>query len=69
VLLDLHGNPGGESAEKPCGRARRDWSFSMWRREESLECLTIVAKRYKDRDCVAGLQVREVLSRAVFFTL
>ena len=58
MLLDLHGNPGGESGEKPCGRTKRDWNFGHWRRDEALNCLRIIAERYKDFDCVAGVQVR-----------
>ena len=53
----LHGNPGGESGEKPCGRANPSWSFSDWRREEALRVLRIVAERYKGYPCVAGIQV------------
>jgi len=65
VLLDLHGNPGGESSEKPCGRSMKSWSFSCWRKDESLEALRIVATRYKDRVHVAGLQVANETGRLV----
>jgi len=65
ILLDLHGNPGGESGEKPCGRARWDWHLGHWRRQEALECLRFVAKRYKDKECVTGLQVANETGRAV----
>ena len=57
VLLDLHGNPGGESTEKPCGHANPKWEFSLWRREEALEVLRIVAERYCENECVTGIQV------------
>eukprot|EP00927_Polykrikos_kofoidii_P039221 TRINITY_DN33650_c0_g1_i1.p1 TRINITY_DN33650_c0_g1~~TRINITY_DN33650_c0_g1_i1.p1 ORF type:complete len:737 (+),score=144.49 TRINITY_DN33650_c0_g1_i1:108-2318(+) len=57
VVLDLHGNPGGESAEVPCGRHDSSWTQGRWRRDEALEVLGTVAKRYADRRCVAGVQV------------
>eukprot|EP00927_Polykrikos_kofoidii_P068439 TRINITY_DN63801_c0_g1_i1.p1 TRINITY_DN63801_c0_g1~~TRINITY_DN63801_c0_g1_i1.p1 ORF type:complete len:596 (-),score=88.70 TRINITY_DN63801_c0_g1_i1:439-2226(-) len=57
VLLDLHGNPGGENAERPCGRIDQSWRFYRWRFEESLAVLSLVAKRYCDNPCVTGLQI------------
>ena len=65
VLLDLHGNPGGESSEKPCGRSLKGWHFGTWRRGEALNCLKTVAHRYKDFACVAGLQVANETGRLV----
>jgi len=57
VLLDLHGAPGGESGEKPCGRERKDWHWSHWRFEDSLEALRIVAMRYRGHSAVTGIAV------------
>merc|ERR1719506_618775 len=50
VLLDLHGAPGGESADAPCGRRMRPrsaWHWSQWRFKESLQALQIVATRFR----------------------
>jgi len=57
VLLDLHGNPGGESGDHPCGRANPKWTWRNWRFEDSLEVLAEVAQRYGGYDHVTGLQV------------
>merc|ERR1740129_1387933 len=57
VLLDLHGNPGGETADRPCGHKWRRWSWRCWRRDEALEVLRQVAVRYRDSECVTGVQV------------
>lgn len=60
VLLDLHGAPGGESADAPCGRRQRPtsrWHFSHWRTEESLRALEVLALRYKDCEHVTGIAV------------
>lgn len=60
IVLDLHGCPGGESAEVPCGRKQRPetkWHYSQWRMGESLNVLTLLAKRYKSRECVTGIAV------------
>jgi len=57
VLLDLHGAPGGESGEKPCGRERRDWSWQDWRFDESLAALRTIATRYKGHEAVTGIAV------------
>lgn len=65
VLLDLHGNPGGESSEKPCGRNLKGWNFSSWRRQEALDAIRIVATRYKDRACVTGFQVANETGRLI----
>ncbi|CAK0894982.1 unnamed protein product, partial [Prorocentrum cordatum] len=65
VLLDLHGNPGGESSERPCGRAWRGWSWRSWRQEEALEVLRQVAARYCGSECVTGLQVCNEPSEAI----
>lgn len=59
VLLDLHGAPGGESADAPCGRTQRpgQWHWSDWNFSESLKALEVVAKRYKDCKAVTGIGV------------
>ncbi|CAK9066131.1 3-beta-glucanase 1) (Exo-1 [Durusdinium trenchii] len=61
VLLDLHGAPGGESGETPCGREMKDWRWERWRFEESLEAkgsaLKIIAERYKGHPAVSGIAV------------
>jgi len=57
VLLDLHGAPGGESGEKPCGRERKDWQWNNWRFNDSLEALRIVAHRYRGHPAVTGVAV------------
>lgn len=57
VVLDLHGSPGGESGEKPCGRVNRRWTPNSWRQEESLEVLRILCRRFQNRECVSGIQV------------
>lgn len=58
VLLDLHGNPGGETDNKCCGRDRPEWTFEEWRKEEALEVLTTVARRYSLSAAVTAVQVR-----------
>mmetsp|Transcript_22954 Transcript_22954/g.37991 ORF Transcript_22954/g.37991 Transcript_22954/m.37991 type:complete len:446 (+) Transcript_22954:1-1338(+) len=63
VLLDLHGNPGGETEEKPCGRGNPDWCFEAWRRDEALDVLAMLAERYRDFEHVTGLQVCNEPSR------
>mmetsp|Transcript_27897 Transcript_27897/g.85165 ORF Transcript_27897/g.85165 Transcript_27897/m.85165 type:complete len:588 (+) Transcript_27897:192-1955(+) len=63
VLLDLHGNPGGETEEKPCGRQNDNWCFEDWRRDEALEILSMLAERYKSLDHVVGFQVCNEPSR------
>eukprot|EP00913_Durusdinium_trenchii_P010512 g9857.t1 len=69
VLLDLHGAPGGESGETPCGREMKDWRWERWRFEESLEALKIIAERYKGHPAVSGIAVcnepSEKLGRSV----
>jgi len=60
VLLDLHGCPGGESPDAPCGRRVRptsDWSWHDWSFDRSLQVLEAVALRYRDRDVVTGIEV------------
>jgi len=57
ALLDLHGAPGGESGEKPCGRERKDWHWQEWRFDESVAALKIIAARYKGHPAVAGISV------------
>eukprot|EP00439_Symbiodinium_sp_Y106_P086989 s121_g37.t2 len=57
VLLDLHGAPGGESGEKPCGRERKDWRWEHWRLDESIEALRVIARRYKGHPAVSGIAV------------
>lgn len=57
VLLDLHGAPGGESGETPCGREMKDWRWEQWRLDESLEALKVIATRYKGHPSVSGISV------------
>lgn len=57
VLLDLHGAPGGESGETPCGREMKDWRWEQWRLDESLEALKVIATRYKGHPSVSGIAV------------
>lgn len=57
VLLDLHGNPGGESGERPCGCKNDKWDWTSWRTQEAVNVLAQVASRYKDSECVTGMQV------------
>mmetsp|Transcript_11093 Transcript_11093/g.31917 ORF Transcript_11093/g.31917 Transcript_11093/m.31917 type:complete len:704 (-) Transcript_11093:66-2177(-) len=61
VLLDLHGCPGGESGEAPCGRRQRPpqstWQWRRWRFSETLRIINIVAERYQGRRCVTGFAV------------
>jgi len=57
VVLDLHGNPGGESGDRPCGRMDSHWDWSHWKRNETKLILRTVAARYKHAECVTGLQV------------
>lgn len=57
ALLDMHGAPGGESNERPCGRARRDWSWQDWRMEDSVKALRLVAERFKGHPAVTGISV------------
>ncbi|CAE7616304.1 exgA [Symbiodinium microadriaticum] len=57
VLLDLHGNPGGESGSRPCGREYAAWKWEDWRHDEAVEVLRVLAARYCDKSCVTGVQV------------
>lgn len=57
LLLDLHGNPGGETRQRPCGHIDKRWTWRSWRRDEAIESLRKVATRYKDEPCVTGIQV------------
>eukprot|EP00929_Paragymnodinium_shiwhaense_P118461 TRINITY_DN90385_c0_g1_i1.p1 TRINITY_DN90385_c0_g1~~TRINITY_DN90385_c0_g1_i1.p1 ORF type:complete len:849 (+),score=136.99 TRINITY_DN90385_c0_g1_i1:244-2790(+) len=60
VLLDLHGAPGGESAEAPCGRRQRPvdrWRWRRWRFRESLQALEVLTKRYRGSRVVTGIAV------------
>jgi len=60
LVLDLHGCPGGESGEAPCGRRQRPigtWNYKQWRIGQSLEALQVVATRYCSRKCVTGVAV------------
>ncbi|KAL1502973.1 hypothetical protein AB1Y20_011044 [Prymnesium parvum] len=70
VLLDLHGNPGGETDNKCCGRDHPEWSFDEWRRDEALDVLRAVAARYAHAAAVTGVQVcnepsKEIAPRAL----
>jgi len=57
VVLDLHGAPGGESGEKPCGRERKDWHWKHWQFDDSLAALRIIARRYRGHPAVTGISV------------
>ncbi|CAE7620617.1 exgA [Symbiodinium sp. CCMP2456] len=60
IVLDLHGCPGGESPEAPCGRRQRPesrWNWKQWDFQASLKVLQILAKRYAQRSCVTGIAV------------
>eukprot|EP00933_Yihiella_yeosuensis_P084832 TRINITY_DN9952_c0_g6_i1.p1 TRINITY_DN9952_c0_g6~~TRINITY_DN9952_c0_g6_i1.p1 ORF type:complete len:637 (+),score=108.86 TRINITY_DN9952_c0_g6_i1:51-1913(+) len=60
VVLDLHGCPGSESPEAPCGRRQRPatkWNWKHWDFDKSLDILEMLAKRYSSRSCVTGVAV------------
>jgi len=60
IVLDLHGCPGGESPEAPCGRRQRPesrWHWKDWDFKASLKILQFLAKRYKSYSCVTGIAV------------
>ncbi|OLP89547.1 Glucan 1,3-beta-glucosidase A [Symbiodinium microadriaticum] len=68
VLLDLHGCPGGESPDAPCGRRQRPeskWAWQQWRRLETLKALEVVAQRYSGRKSVTGIAVCNEPSRLI----
>mmetsp|Transcript_40240 Transcript_40240/g.93189 ORF Transcript_40240/g.93189 Transcript_40240/m.93189 type:complete len:597 (-) Transcript_40240:116-1906(-) len=60
IVLDLHGCPGGESPEAPCGRRQRPerrWHWSHWDFQASLKVLQALATRYANCPCVTGIAV------------
>jgi len=60
IVLDLHGCPGGESGEAPCGHRQRPhgtWQWQQWDFEHTLKILETLALRYRSRSCVTGLTV------------
>jgi len=57
LLLDLHGAPGGENAERPCGRKDATWNWQKWRTDEAVRILGSLAARYCQKSCVTGIQV------------
>jgi len=57
AVLDLHGAPGGESGERPCGRQKAGWRWQDWRFEDSIAVLRAIATRYRGNPAVAGIQV------------
>jgi len=60
IVLDLHGCPGGESGEAPCGRRQRPdgtWHWRQWRVGQSLRAVKALAERYSARKCVTGIAV------------
>jgi glucan 1,3-beta-glucosidase len=60
IVLDLHGCPGGESGEAPCGRRQRPdgtWQWKDWDFGQSLKALDVLASRYHNRKCVTGIAV------------
>jgi len=65
VLLDLHGAPGGENAERVCGRERQGWQWKDWRMDESISILRAIAQRYKGRAAISGISVCNEPSSAV----
>lgn len=57
AVLDLHGAPGGESGERPCGRESKDWHWQEWRFDESVAALRAVATRYRGHPAISGISV------------
>eukprot|EP00928_Gymnodinium_smaydae_P079623 TRINITY_DN63501_c0_g1_i1.p1 TRINITY_DN63501_c0_g1~~TRINITY_DN63501_c0_g1_i1.p1 ORF type:complete len:636 (-),score=131.57 TRINITY_DN63501_c0_g1_i1:73-1980(-) len=57
VLLDLHGCPGGESGERPCGRENPDWTWQDWRFDATIEVLKRIAERFRGHPAVTGVSV------------
>lgn len=61
ILLDLHGAPGGESGDAPCGHHLRPpegtWHWRNWNFRKSLEALKFLAERYKNSKAVTGIAV------------
>lgn len=60
IVLDLHGCPGGESAEAPCGRRQRPygiWQWRDWDMAQTLKALEVLVSRYNQRRCVTGIAV------------
>jgi len=60
IVLDLHGCPGSESSEAPCGRRQRPasrWNWRHWDMARTLQILDMLAKRYSSRRCVTGIAV------------
>lgn len=57
IVLDLHGAPGCESGDPPCGRSNGDWGWTQWRFPESLRALELVARRYCNSRAVTGVEV------------
>lgn len=60
VVLDLHGCPGGESGEAPCGRRQRPhgtWQWQHWDFSETLQVVEVLVRRYCRRTCVTGITV------------
>lgn len=60
ILLDLHGCPGGESGDAPCGHRQRPigtWHWRHWRCGETLRVLDFLACRYRNRKCITGITV------------
>mmetsp|Transcript_99032 Transcript_99032/g.266086 ORF Transcript_99032/g.266086 Transcript_99032/m.266086 type:complete len:415 (-) Transcript_99032:64-1308(-) len=65
AVLDLHGAPGGESGERPSGHERRAWRWELWRFDESLAALRVLAGRYRGHPAVTGISVCNEPSEAV----
>jgi len=68
VVLDLHGAPGGESSDAPCGRCYHPcsaWTWESWRFDESLRALNVLAHRYCRCRVVTGIEVCNEPSRSI----
>lgn len=57
ILLDLHGNPGGESGGCPCGKIDKDWDFYKWDRNSTIDIVKQIAIYYKNEDTIFGIQI------------
>mmetsp|Transcript_97352 Transcript_97352/g.172364 ORF Transcript_97352/g.172364 Transcript_97352/m.172364 type:complete len:565 (+) Transcript_97352:54-1748(+) len=68
IVLDLHGCPGGESGEAPCGRRQRPhgtWHWRHWRMGQTLQAIDALVQRYQKHRCVTGVAVCNEPSNSV----